>query len=109
MPDIPFDKALKASQLSGEDIENLPAAERADYDDLQRRIVYGHDSRTEGGEPVEQGLGSAAQPTRNSIEAYKRWHKTDPDFKETLARMEADYAAHVAEKKAKPVPKRKAG
>lgn len=107
MADIPFDRALKASQLSGEDIANLTPAERKSYEDLQRRIVYGHDSKTDHDDnPIEQGLGSAAQPTRNSIEAYKRWHKSDPDYKGTLAAMEAQYAEHIAAKKA---PKRKAG
>lgn len=103
MADIPFDQALKASQLSGEDIEKLPRAEREAYDDLQRRIVYGHNSKTDhDGNPIEQGLGSAAHPTLNSIEAYKRWHMKDPDFKETLEAMRARYAEH-----AKKMPRRK--
>ena len=49
------------------------------------------------GNPIEQGIGSAAQPSRNSIEAYKAHqmgNKFGPEkgFEENLARMEAEFA-----------------
>ncbi len=102
MADIPF-----AIQKTEDEVQKMTPAERAAYDELQRKIVYGHDSKVDDeGNPVEQGIGSAQQPTRNSIEAYKRWHgpksqDPDADFEENLKRMEAEYAAYVAANKAR--------
>lgn len=98
MSEIPF-----AIQKTEAEVQAMTPAERAAYDELQRKIVYGHDSKVDDeGNPVEQGIGSAQQPTLNSIEAYKRWHKDDSDFKDSLARMEAAYAEFIAARKAKP-------
>jgi hypothetical protein len=102
---IPIQEVLLAQQKTAEQIAAMSPAERKDYDDLQRRIVFGNDSKVDDeGRPIECGLGSASQPTRNSIEAFKRWHgsksaEPDQNFEESLARMEAEYAAYVAAKK----------
>ena len=42
--------------------------------------------------PIEQGRGSARNQTRQSIEAYRRHGKDEPDYKENLARMEKELA-----------------
>ena len=64
--------------------------------------VFGHDVKHDRhGNPIEQGKGSAAQPSRNSLEAYKsnplgRKTSPDPDFKEQCERMEAEIKAFEA-------------
>lgn len=103
MPSIFMQDVL---QKTGEEIEKMTPAERATYLENQRLAVFGADSKVQDGEPVEQGIGSASQPTRNSIEAYKRWHgphsaQPDSDFEKNLERMEAEYAEHLAARKAK--------
>lgn len=50
--------------------------------------VFGHDHKTDRhGAPIEQGIGSTSQMTMNSIEAYKKWCKDEPDYERNLARM----------------------
>ncbi len=67
----------------------------------EEKAVFGHDFRRDReGRPIEQGLGSAAQPTRNSIEAYRIYHSKDPDFAEQLAHMEANLAKYQARRRA---------
>lgn len=56
--------------------------------------VYGVDApKDRKGWRLEQGLGSPGNQTQNSIDAYKRFHSKDPDFEETLKRMQAELAA----------------
>lgn len=59
---------------------------------------YKRDSR---GHPIEQGVGSAAQPTQQSIDAYRRYCQHEPDYAEHLKKMEADLAAFRARKVSK--------
>lgn len=57
--------------------------------------VFGFDApKDKNGQRQEQGLGSPRNQTRQSIEAYKRWHKDDKDFQKTLETMEAQLAAN---------------
>lgn len=70
----------------------LPADAIEQYHEQEAKNVFGHDARKVKGEYVEQGLGSPGNQTRNSIESYKKYHKDDADFKETLARMEEELA-----------------
>ena len=60
---------------------------------------YKRDAR---GRPIEEGVGSAAQPTQQSIDAYRRYCQHEPGYAEHLKKMEADLAAHRARKKAAP-------
>jgi hypothetical protein len=51
--------------------------------------VFGHDHKKDrDGNPVEQGRGSAANPTRQSVEAYRKWGKDELEYERILARME---------------------
>ena len=58
--------------------------------EAEAKNVFGHDAKKVKGQYVEQGFGSAINQTRNSIEAYRKYHSGDPDFAETLARMERE-------------------
>jgi hypothetical protein len=77
--------------------------------------TFGQNYKTDAdGNPIEQGRGSKAQPTRGSIDAYiknqtERRGTLGPEkgFQETVDRMEAELAAFNANK---PAPaKRKPG
>lgn len=62
-------------------------------DQQAKNDVFGVDHKTDRhGNPIENGLGSAGNQTRPSLEAYKKYHKSDPDYEETLKRIEAELA-----------------
>jgi hypothetical protein len=66
----------------------------------EERNVFGHDfKRGKDGAPIEQGLGSPAQPTQQSVDGYERWCKDQPGYAATLAKMKADLAAFQAKKR----------
>jgi hypothetical protein len=55
----------------------------------EARNVYGHDfKRDRSGKPIEQGVGSAQNMTRNSIEAFRKYNSHQPDFERALSIME---------------------
>ena len=58
----------------------------------QSRAVFGANHKTDRFGPIEEGRGSARNQTRQSIEAYRRHGKDEPDYKENLARMEKELA-----------------
>ena len=60
------------------------------YYDNEAKNVFGHDAKMVNGQYVEQGFGSAGNQTRNSIEAYKKYHKDDPGFAENVKRLETE-------------------
>ena len=63
--------------------------------------VFGEGSRRDAkGNPVEQGRGSADNQTSQSVEAYRKWGKDEPDYERTLARMEKQLAASEIRRKA---------
>jgi hypothetical protein len=67
-----------------------------------RANVFGVDApRDKNGKRQEQGLGSKLQPTQQSIDAYKRWCRDEPDYERHLKRMESELAAFEASKKTK--------
>lgn len=95
-------------------MRNLPREVRRRLEDeAQRRVrndVFGVDHRVDRktGEPIEQGKGSWAQPTLQSIHAYKKYcgpskdnPTGEPKFAENLAMMEERYKEFQAEQKAK--------
>jgi hypothetical protein len=99
---------ITLSQAELEEIEAEIAAERLPADFLERHYeavqnnVFGHDHRTDAnGRPIEQGRGSAANQTHQSVEAYRKWGKDEPDYERNLARMEKQLAACDAERKAR--------
>jgi hypothetical protein len=63
----------------------------------ERKAVFGENyKRDANGNPIEQGIGSAANPSRQSIEAYRRYGKSEPAFEENLLKMEQQLADHLA-------------
>lgn len=92
-------------QKTQEEIDEMSPAELRAYREDQRRTVFGHDSKTDRkGHPIEQGIGSPAHPTRNSIDAYKhtqlvRMSEPEPGFPENLKRMEDELAEFEANRK----------
>lgn len=76
--------------------------------------MFGHDvPYDKNGDPIERGLGSHSQPTRNSIDAYikaqteRRVGGPEPGFQEHLARMEAELAEYQAAQQAKRAAEKK--
>jgi hypothetical protein len=73
--------------------------------------VFGVDApRDKSGNRTEQGIGSAFGQTRNSIDAYKKFCKDEPDFEKNVARMERELEQSNARRKveAAAAPKRRA-
>jgi hypothetical protein len=63
----------------------------------ETRNVFGHDyKRDKNGRPIEVGIGSPAQPSKNSVDGYEKYHKNDPGYAANLAKMKADLAAYEA-------------
>jgi hypothetical protein len=59
----------------------------------QSRAVFGANHEVDRlNRPIEDGRGSARNQTRQSVEAYRRHGKDEPDYKENLARMEKELA-----------------
>jgi hypothetical protein len=97
--------AISLSQTEIDEIEQLIAAGQLPSDFLDRhkeavrRNVFGHDHRVDkNGRPIEQGIGSPGNMTRNAIDAYKKYAKYESDYTkekydETVKRMEAELAA----------------
>jgi hypothetical protein len=69
-------------------------------------VGHGKDAN---GKPIENGLGSAANQTAQSVEAYRRWGVNDIDYEKNLARIEKELAvceARRAEERAAASPRR---
>jgi hypothetical protein len=67
----------------------------------ERRNVFGFDHKVDrSGKPIEQGIGSPGNQSRNSIEAYRKYHSHEPDFEKTLARMMRELAESDARRAA---------
>jgi hypothetical protein len=62
-------------------------------DEARARNVFGHEAPKRNGKFVEVGIGSEFGMTRNSIEAYKRYHSRDVDFEKNVAKMEKQLIA----------------
>lgn len=96
---------ITLSQAEMEEIEQLMAAGALAPDFLDRyheaveKNVFGFDhKKDEQGNPVEQGIGSAANQTANSINAYIKYAKYEPgyvkeEYEKSLARMRAELTA----------------
>jgi hypothetical protein len=71
----------------------LPPDAIKQYYAEEARNVYGHDfKRDRSGKPIEQGVGSPSNMTRNSIESYKRFCSHEPEFEKHVSRMEKQLA-----------------
>ena len=54
------------------------------HEEAKRQNVFGFDHKTDAnGDPIEQGIGSAANQTRNQINAYKKYAKYEADFRKS--------------------------
>jgi hypothetical protein len=81
-----IDQLILAGQLPPDWIARYYAAVRAN--------VFGHDHKTDRhGEPIEQGRGSAGNQTQQSLDAFKKFCSSEPNFSEHLALMEKQLAA----------------
>jgi hypothetical protein len=95
---------LKPSELADMqrqiDVGLLPKNAIDQYWLDQEMAVFGEDfKRGPDGLPMEQGKGSALQPTSQSVEAYRKFGKSEPAYQENLQRMEADLAAFTAKQR----------
>ena len=104
---------LSLSEEEKDEIERLIEAGELPTDWFARHYeaveknVFGVDHKKDrSGKPQEQGLGSEHNMTRQSIEAYKKWCKDEPDFERHLAKMEKQFpdsqARRASEAKASP-------
>jgi hypothetical protein len=56
-----------------EELEEMTPEERKLHFEAEARNVFGHDyKRDSKGRPIEQGLGSPSQPTRQSMAALRQ-------------------------------------
>lgn len=63
--------------------------------------VFGEDApKDRKGNRLEQGHGSPKNQTANSVAAYRKYGKDEPNYAEHLKRMEAELAACDAVRKA---------
>jgi hypothetical protein len=73
----------------------------ADAERQALKDVFGVDHKTDRhGRPIEQGLGSIGNQTRQSVEAYEKRCRDEPDFDKNLARMKKELADCEARKEA---------
>jgi DNA-binding winged helix-turn-helix (wHTH) protein len=88
--------AKKLADLRVESLDELPVALRRSIRKQKNNIdiasVYGEGFSLDGdGNPIEQGIGSAGNQTRHSIEAFKKHHDTTlPMHAEALKRTEKE-------------------
>lgn len=116
MPELPIQTVLKAMPLTMDQWEAMSEDDRAAYEkDRGRReevhslVVFGHDSKTLKGEPVEQGIGSHGRESMNHFTSVRKYEGDDAYWQE-VARVWKDHPKH-AEKLAKqglPKPRAKA-
>ena len=67
--------------------------------------MFGFDHKVDrSGKPIEQGVGSPGNQSRNSIEAYKKYCSHEPDFEKNLARMQRELAEADARRAAERRP-----
>lgn len=88
-----LEELIESGQLSKDFIER--------YHDAVEKNVFGADHKKDRhGNPIEQGLGSALNQTKNSVDAYRKYgnphnpKNVDPDtpevYEATLKRMEQE-------------------
>jgi hypothetical protein len=85
----------------------LPADYLAQCAEAAAQATFGHDyKRDRRGEPIQQGVGSPGNMTRQSIDAYRRWHSQDEDFQKNLAIMEKQLLECNERRKHQPDPRK---
>jgi hypothetical protein len=77
------------------ELASLSPAKLKQYHADEENAVFGVGHKhTRHGDPIEQGLGSLAQPTLQSIKAYEKYGRGEPDFDKQLADMKARLAEY---------------
>ena len=94
---------LKPSELADMqrqiDLGQLPKNAIEQYYLDQETAVFGEGFKRDAqGRPIENGKGSPSQPTAQSLEAYKKYAKSEPNYQENVQQMEAALAAHNAKR-----------
>lgn len=80
----------------------LPRNAIEEYYEDQRKATFGENYKTDpDGNPIEQGLGSHAQPTWQSVQAYKKYGKGEKDYEVNLERLQAELDAYLADRQRK--------
>jgi hypothetical protein len=82
----------------------LPRNAIEEHLENEKKAVFGEDYKTDPktGQPIEQGKGSKAQPTLQSVEAYRKYGVKDAAYEANLHQMERDLAAYTeAQQKAR--------
>ncbi len=83
-----WEKASNPAVSASQRKELIKEGNKQAYND-----VFGVGHRTDiKGHPIEMGIGSPLNQSRQSIESYKRYHHTEPDFEDNLKRLEAQLA-----------------
>jgi hypothetical protein len=85
------------------DMGRLPRNAIDEHYENERKAVFGENYKTDrDGNPIEQGKGSKAQPTLQSVEAYRKYGKSESAYEQNLQQMERDLAAYTeAQQKAR--------
>jgi hypothetical protein len=89
---------------------NLRRQIRREAKDIALAHVFGPDHKKDAnGNPIEQGIGSPGNQSRQSIEAFRKYHDmTTPENLTALARMEKDLAICEARRRAERAAQEKA-
>jgi hypothetical protein len=90
--------------IAGMESGKLPKDYLDRYYDALDANVFGVDAKKDrDGFRMEQGIGSPAQPSANSVAAYKKFGKDEPEYEKNLGRMERELAAYLEKRKAQAV------
>jgi hypothetical protein len=91
---------LTSEELRELRAEHGDAAVREHFENETKNVFGANYQRDKNGKPIEQGVGSPEQPSKNSVDAYEKWHRDDVDFATRLAEMKAALAKYEARRAA---------
>jgi len=81
-----------------------PELRRLMIEDAKRKVeidVFGEGfKRDKNGKPIEQGLGSASNPTQTCVDAYALWGKNEAGYSQHLAFLKKQLSDFQARKAA---------
>jgi hypothetical protein len=86
----------RLADLGAESLEFLDVRVRNDINKTADRLALNHVFGE--GNTKEVGLGSPAQPTKQSVDAYEKFGKGEPNYIEHLAKMREDLAKYQAKR-----------
>jgi hypothetical protein len=90
---IPFADVLAATALTAAEIGAMPPEQRAEYDDLQGRVVFGHDAKKDRhGNWIPQGVGSPGNENVNHWAALRAAERRGLEKPGTTERLMAEAA-----------------